>query len=166
VIGDVMDDESSQLFSGNAGKAMDLAVQILASSGFRIISRSGSSLEVEGPGVVCNRQRSISAVSRAWLRITRGSITLSADFKSLHKLSTTLAALLIGLCLLLLIIFNALLPIMHWSRPVTHPRLLINLICIAPFVPWIFLMPTIMRVTRRRMVRELDTFLHNVAVGS
>jgi hypothetical protein len=116
--------------------------------------------------MVSNRRGGISGVSRASLRVGSGSISLSADFNTLHKFARMMGVLLLGMCLLLVIVFNALLPVMHWSRPIAHPRLWINVICLAPFVPWLFLMPVVSSATRRRVVRELDTFLNNLAVAS
>src|SRR5437764_11597491 len=113
-----MEYENSQSFSGNTGRVMDLAVQVLTTSGFRILSRTDSMLEVEGPGMVSTRQRGMSGVSRASLRITGGSISLTAEFDKLKKFSRLFAGLLLGVCLLLVIILNALLPVMHWNRPV------------------------------------------------
>ena len=159
-----MDYEKTIPFNGDPSRAIDLAVQAFTVNGFRITSKTGSSIEAEGPGMLNTREQPLRAASRVSLAFTGSTASVRADFGALRKLLRIMSLILVALAVFLEILFFAIGPSMRWDHPVAHPRRFLALMSLAPLAPWPILVSVIWTLMRKRVRRELDTLLHNMTM--
>jgi hypothetical protein len=159
-----MDYEKTDTFTGDPHKAMDLAVTVFTDNGFRIESKSDSTLEVIGPGWQDSKQATIRGVSRASVRITPSQIALSADFGGVRKLIRGVQILIVSLGIFFVILFYILAPHMTQRGKVHLSRGAISLLPLGSLAPWPIILPFMARAFRKRVTRELDTLVHNMSV--
>jgi hypothetical protein len=143
---------------------MDLAVTVFTDNGFRVESKSDSTLEVIGPGWQDSRQATIRGVSRASVRITSSQIALSANFGGVRRLIRGVQILIVCLGVFFVIFFYILAPHMTQRGKSPLSRGAIALLPLVSLAPWPIILPFMGRAFRKRVTRELDTLVHNMSV--
>lgn len=147
-------------FEGDTARAFDLANAALTSLGFRISSRSESSLELTGPGMTSTRQSALMGATR--LRITRGShdLSIEAELGGVQTMSRFVTLFPIGLSLFLCVLM-----LVQFSVLSDHRGGVVPVIAITGLtaLPWLFLGPLMARHVHARTCRAIDALLNNMA---
>jgi hypothetical protein len=153
-----MDYEASQAFHGDARKALDVAASVFAGAGFRIDSRTPSSLLASRTALAGSKQDPLCGASRAEVHATGSAISLKADLGEVRKLMKFLTILIGTMAVTLAVILGIL--VFHRGQP---PGVLFSLLA---FAPWVVLLPVMNKLFKSRTRRALDTLLHNtIALG-
>jgi hypothetical protein len=150
-----MDYECSQTFSGDPAKALDTAATVLAGSGFRIESRTSSSLSVSGPGMLSSKQHPLCGVSSAQFNAAGNSLSVRADLGGVRKMMTFITVMIGTMAVVLASVLFIL--VFYRGQPA---GVLLSLLA---FAPWVVLLPVMTRLFTSRTRRALDTLLHNMA---
>jgi hypothetical protein len=162
-----MDYEISQPFNGNREKALDHATRMFTDNGFRIVSKTASSLEVQSPGMSSTKQNAILGISRAVVEVSGQTVSLRADFGSARRMIRIVAFAISGLAVFFAVLFPLLATHMKTRHGAPMGPSRIGPLSVLPLAPWPILLPLIAAGHRRRIRRELETLVHNmVMVGS
>jgi hypothetical protein len=141
-------------FVGDCEVALNAARLVLMQHGFTFGSIKDGVFEATGPGMSSSKQNPLMGASSVRITCAGGELRIEASFASIRKLGRTLAAVFAGVAVLLCAIFA----VVFWGQ---DPRL--ALMGIAPFLPWIVLLPVLLSMLRKRTIRALDALLANAA---
>ncbi len=146
-------------FAGDARKALEAARAALVQVGFQVSPIEESAFRATYSGWFDTRRNPLLAASTMVVAVRDGRLALGAELGGLGKLRKFLILLIGGMALLFLVGFGAfMLPQVLQGKE--HPAMLA--LPLAPFAPWPVLGPVIVRVSRARAVKALDTLLDNV----
>ena len=148
-----MDYETEIPFKGDEKKALDVSLNVFISQGFEIVDKRDTSYELMGPGMWSTRQNPLVGISRVMVNAYSDRIKLRAEFGGIKKMQTFLLALICGMALFFIILFG------YLFRDAPGYSIFIPL---APFFPWPFLIPIMVRVMKKRTLRAIDTFFKNM----
>jgi hypothetical protein len=151
--------ETSVVFSGEAGRAVDFIAATLAAAGYGIESRTDTSLRAVGPKVCArfDNTNPLCGFQALELRAGGGMLTVKADLHNVNRA----VWLVFGLAFLIGLSF-ALIAIRRMSYgAVPLPA---RLILVAPVLVLIVLPPMARNAARNRINRGLGTLLKSAAV--
>lgn len=152
--------EGYVVFSGDAERAFDIALETLLPLGFQIETKGSSRLTAAGPGFGSTRQGALLGVSRAEFTADRSSLRVRAELGGVDRMQRFLIILLVGVGTFDSLLFTALWyffgEIRAYSWFLAIPAL--------TMLPWIFIGPILARWIGKRTKEALDTLLHNMAM--
>jgi hypothetical protein len=170
-----MDDyENIKTFHGDPERVFDLEITILAALGFVVTARSPSQIEFLGPGMRSTRQSALVGAGRVRIELKRNDqLTVTADFGGVEGLSRFLKTFLMSMAAGFVLLFGVGMGLLFgqifgvgfgvpFAPGVTWLAFAAPL-AVAPFIPWIFVYPFLMRMTRRKTEQALDGFTHNIS---
>lgn len=149
-------------FSGDTGRAFDLAVSALTGIGFRLTERTAHAVELTGPGMTNSRQSPLAGASRIRVSTGGGQLALDADLGGVRRMARFVTIFPIALCLFLGVVFAVVFGVVlnrdGWIIPVVA-------VVGGNALLWLFLGPVVARGLRVRTCRALDTLLANMATA-
>ena len=160
-----MEYQKTSTVKGDAQKALESVRMVLMQRDFRITPLGARGFEAAGPGMV-NNHDPLKAASRVCVRLNGTQLTVEAEFGALRRFFTFMAIFLLGLALFLAALFGGLdyFGKMHWRGSNPNPAGWIKaLVYISPLAPWPVILPLLIRATRAKAVKTLDTLLENAA---
>ena len=134
---------------------MQVAIDALVANGFRIGSKTDSTLSCTGPGMNSTSQNPLRGISNAQITVSGSTISIRAELGSVKFMIVFLIALFTGMSLFFLVIFGVM--HVHTRQPSQVPPFLL------PTILGIVLVPFLGVVTKRRTTRAIDALLHNMA---
>lgn len=162
-----MDYQKTVSVGGDPARALETVRMVFIQQNFRIIPIDAREFEVQGPGMNNNRGNPLLAVSRGRVALSGRTLSIEAELGALRRFSRVMTLFLVGLGAFMLIVFGGLSalgllhPRAHSVIPIKGPWIL--LLVLAPFSPWPFLLPMMMRGCRRNAERALETLMDNAA---
>jgi hypothetical protein len=158
-----MQHQHSVRIPGDPARALEFAVAVLASVGFRITRREPNAAELRGPGFKSSHENSLRGASAVRLRTHFDQLTLDAELGGVEWMGKFLfwfpTLLCFGLGVVLSIVFYFVLGPGNWFY-------LVVAVVAADGILWNFLGPYIARRLETRTRTELDTLLVNAAAAS
>lgn len=148
----------SKPFDGDVHKALELASSVLTYSEFRMISKTASSMEFAGPGMLMYRRNPFSGVSKIAITHQNGELQIHSELGGLRQIRRFLILLPLGMGLFFATLFGFLFHQMGLAFTIS--------ISIAPLAPWLVLSPILTRLFRSRTLKALSTLLDNMVLGS
>ena len=142
-------------FRGDSEKALKVICDALTANNFRIESRDAQRVTFTSPGIGNTRENPLRGVSTGEVSVSAGNLTFKGETRSIQRLIWFLVVFMIGMVIFFLILFGVIL------RKQVGPQA--AYIAPLPFVPWIFLIPLIARMMRRKTQSAIQTLLHNAA---
>ncbi len=159
-----MEYESTISFQGNAETALKFARAALAQAGFQVTPVEDGSFQARYSGWPDTRRNPLLGASTVVVAATDDSLNLGASLGGVRKLHKFLLIFIGGMALLFLLGFGAFL--LPRVRAGELPPFVL-LIPVAPFLPWLVLIPVIVRMYASRVRAALHTLLENArTVGS
>jgi hypothetical protein len=153
--------EDAILFSGDAQRAFDAAVEALQPLGFDVIQRSASRLVVSSPGFDSG-QNALLGISHAEFSCTGSRLTVQAELGGVDRFKNKMMSLMVGVG-----IFNALIQIALWVLiEDLHAKAWFLAVPVLTFIPWVFIAPYMARWILRRTKEALQSLLRVMAVGA
>lgn len=131
---------------------LTFSLNVFIQHGFAVVKKDATGYEIQGPGMISSRQSPLLGISRLMCFLQNNHLILKAEFGAIRKLRKLMLLLLAALALSLTIFFA----VLFHDRPNYNPWL-----PLAPFIPWPFLIPLMVRVFFRRTQRALDTLINN-----
>jgi hypothetical protein len=148
---------------GDPARALEFAVAVLASVGFRITTREPNAAELVGPGFRNSRENALRGATHIQLRTHFDQLTLDADLGGVAWMGKFLfwfpTLLCLGIGVVLSIVFFFVFGPGAWFYIVVA-------VVAADGILWNFLGPMIARSLEARTRNELDTLLANAAAAS
>jgi hypothetical protein len=151
----IVEYQNSKHVSGEAHAAAKRIVTSLTGQGFRIVTQNRDLVELAGPGMTSSRQNPLVGASKVVVRGLGREVTIEADFAAIRRLIRILAVVIFGMAILFCVLFGFVVPFEH---PVLR-----FILPVLPLAPWLFLLPWMGRIFRRRTARAFDTLLESVA---
>ena len=133
-------------------KALEFSLNVFLQHGFSIVKKNTTGFELQGPGMVSSRQNPLLGISRLMCFLQGHHLILKAEFGGIRKLRKIMIFFLCALALFFVVLFTILLrdrPSFNWWLP------------LAPFLPWPFLLPIMVKVFFSRTRRALDVLIKN-----
>jgi hypothetical protein len=149
---------------GDVKKALDQLIAALTTIGFRLVAKSKTSLEFDGPEMNSTRQSPLVGASRIRVLADAHSLSLDAELGGVRRMVRFVwlfpPALCIGLFVALVSIFAVIFP------PERLPMItgLVGAICGANLLFWLAAAPLMAMVIRNRSRRALDILVENAAM--
>jgi hypothetical protein len=140
---------------GEAGAASMRIVDSLTAQGFRIVTQNRDLVEMSGPGMSSSRQNPLVGASQVTIRSLGRELAIEADFAAVGRLVRTLGVVIFSMAIVFLVLFGFVIPSEH---PVLR-----YILPVLPLAPWLFLLPWMNRLFKRRTARALDALLENVS---
>jgi hypothetical protein len=154
-----VDYEKAVDFAGDGCSALEVARGALMQVGFEVSPIKDDAFRAEYSGFFDTRRNPLLAASTIVITARGGRLALGADLGGIRKLKKFLFVFIGGMALLFLVGFGAfLLPQVLEGR--LHPAMFA--VPVAPFAPWPVLIPLILKATRARALKALDTLLGNI----
>lgn len=162
-------------FTGDAGKALDLAITVLTTNGFAVTDKRETSVQLTGPGLSNTRQNPILGASRVHIRADHGSLSIDAELGGVANMRRFLTVFLLAMEIFFVIVFGVVMGFVFGRQfdvgfgvPFAQGWLWLAFaipIATLPLLPWLFLSPMIARSIRSRTFSALDTLLANMEVA-
>ena len=144
-------------FTGDTGKAFEVAKQILLPNGFSIVSNSESSLELRGSGSYWStNQNPLMAISEISICKTGNELSVRAELGGLRRLIKCLCIFILGMAVFFLVLFGVLFAGQEQQERIVYMSLL-------PLAPWPLIIPLMARFMKSRICRSLDSLVNNLA---
>lgn len=152
--------QAKALVRSDVRDLMAIAESHFSKRGFRVITKSATVLELEGPGLNSTRQNPLLGASMIRLRAAPGSLELEAELDAVRRLCNFMNTAILAPQIVLTVGFLTIFPLVLPGRNLDWLGL-IPLLIILPlflFVPWM------RRSLIKRTEHALDTFLHNLSM--
>jgi hypothetical protein len=150
-----MDYENRTLIQGDPIKVLEAALNILVAMGFSIVKKEKYLLELSDPGLHSSKQNPILGASKIIVSINGNELVVQAEYGGIRKLMKFITILIVVMAISFLIFFTFLFG--KQSDNIVY-------ISLAPFLPWIVLLPLMSNIFQKRIKKSLDTFVNNVLV--
>jgi hypothetical protein len=151
-------------YPGRFAPAGDRANQFLTPLGFRLIDRTPSSVEFEGPGMNSTRESPLLGATRIHLTHRSGELAVDADLGGVQRMTRFItwfpAILCIAIGLLVVGVFAVVLP-----EGVPIAAIAAGGVAAVNLLLWAVLGPIMCRALRARSQRALDAFVGNLAAA-
>lgn len=149
----MIDYESKVLCEERHGPAvLKFSLNVFIQNGFAVVKKDRTGYEIQGPGMISSRQNPLLGISRLMGFLEDNHLNVKAEFGAIRKLRKLMVLFLAVLALFLTVFFAVLF----------HDRPNYNFwLPLAPFIPWPFLIPLMVRMFFRRTQRALDTLINN-----
>ncbi|HUW18824.1 MAG TPA: hypothetical protein VMW16_05940 [Sedimentisphaerales bacterium] len=157
-----MDYKKTIVFTGDVGKALEVARNVFIQHSFQIVTNTNSTLELTGTFTLWVKGMDpLNGISKISVRGTRSELSIEAKFGGISKTINYLIIFILAMAVLSLITFGTLFTIIR-GQPIGR----IILLSLAPFVPWPALIPLMAKFLKYRTSRALDALVHNMAALS
>jgi hypothetical protein len=150
-----VDYQNSKHVPGEASTAAKRIVDLLSGQGFRIFTQNRDVVELAGPGMSSSRQNPLVGASKVTIRSLGREVAIEADFGAVRRLIRTLGIVILSLEILFFGLSVSIIPF--------EPRVLRYIVPVLPVAPWLFLLPWMNWLFKRRTARALDALLERVA---
>lgn len=145
-------DKEVRCEKGHAPAVLRFSLNVFIQHGFTVVKKDTTGHEVKGPGMISSRQSPLLGISRLMCFFQDHHLILKAEFGAIRRIRKLMILFLTALALFLMILFAALF----------HDRASYNFwLPLAPFVPWPFLIPLMVRLFFNRTQKALDTLMNN-----
>lgn len=148
---------------GDSSRALEFAVAVLASVGFRIIHRQPNAAELQGPGYKNSRENSLRGASAIRLQTHFDQLTLDAELGGVAWMGKFLFWFPVLLCLGLGVILSSI--FLFVFGPGNWFYIVVAVVA-ANGILWNLLGPLLTRHFETRTRADLDTLLANAAAAS
>lgn len=153
------------------GDVLQVALAILANSGFKIVNRDSHSASLTGPGLNNTRQNPLLGATLIQIVVDDDRMKLNAELGGVDSMSRFLTRFpfMLGLGLAVLFgvgggfLFGRAFGVgfgVPWAQGWTW-MLFATTIAVVPVAPWLFLTPMIARSIRKRTQHALSTLANN-----
>jgi hypothetical protein len=149
--------EKSVPFSGNAGKAFEVARNTFLPLGFTIVENTDDYMELTGPKIPYTEgQNPLADFSRVSISAENNELTIEAEVRDVRKS----IKFLIGFFIIIgtVVLFVAFRSVFR-NNPKFSPFYLLLV-----FAPWPVVLPLMGRAMKSRVSKSLDALLNNMAV--
>jgi hypothetical protein len=152
-----MEVEFSTSFDGHVEASFEMATTILTANNFRLVDKTGDTLEFSGGGMSSSRQNPLVGATRIRFLHRPGQLTLEADLGGVTRMSWFLHLFPAVMGVFFLILFGVLFRQMGWWFVVA--------VSLGPLLPWVVLSPVLSRWIRWRAIKALENVLANLAMA-
>ena len=143
-------------YSGSAEAAFEVAEKTLLPLGFEIDYEGSDTFEANGPGMRSTKQPPLNGVTHFHFTIGSKQIRLCAELGGVRKMRNFLYTFIPGMAILFVVMFGAM--SIGGAFP---PSMVLGVL--APFAPWVFIGPIMVRWIRGRTTTAIDTLMNNMA---
>jgi hypothetical protein len=152
--------ETSESFRGDSSKAIEFLISTLTGAGFRVESRTDSSLSMSGPGGGNRTRNPLFSACSIDFRITGGSIFAKSELASPKAL---FAILILAELISVMVIFLMLNNITPHAGHLPIPPAARHIIPFTPIFPLLIILPIIYFVWKTQHQKFMNTLIHNAA---
>lgn len=141
--------------TGETQSVLKTAMQMLMAQGFSVLKREEQYLELQGLNAHSSNQNALLGASKVTISATGQRIVVSAELKGYDNLIKILSIMMVVMA----IGFGLMAYFLPNEDSSYNP-----LYAVLPLLPWVFLMPFLAKIFKKRTVKALDILVANLAV--